>query len=93
MFDELEVECKAGYKADETPVRFSLGQQRKAVVEICDRWYDPGADYFKVKVDDGCLYLLRHDRCTDQWSLRYVRVREPRTLVVTRPGEPGSEPH
>lgn len=93
MFDELTVECRAGYKADEWPLRFTLDQRRKEVVEIADRWYDPEADYFKVKTDDGCLYLLRRDRRTDEWSLRYVRVREPGPLVVMGPGEPDAKPH
>jgi len=92
MFDDLEVECIAGYKADERPVRFTLDRRKKAVVEICDRWYDPEADYFKVKADDGCLYLLRHDLRTDQWSLRYVRIREPETPMVTPLDDPEGNP-
>ena len=93
MFDELKVQCKAGYKADETPVQFTLDKKKRAIVQICDRWYDPDADYFKVRADDGCLYLLRHDRRTDEWSLRYVRIREPRTPLVSPAGEEGGEPH
>ena len=93
MFDRLTVECKAGYKADETPVRFTLDEKERAVIEICDRWYGPDADFFKVKADDGYVYLLRHDRRTDEWSLRYVRIREPLTPPVPTPSDSGSLPH
>ncbi len=89
MFDRLRVECKAGYRGDETPLRFTLDEKERVVVEIIDRWYDPDADYFKLRADDGFLYLLRHDRSTDEWSLRYVRFREPPTPLVPTP--PGAE--
>lgn len=94
MFRRLKVECRAGYKADETPVRLTLDERRLEVVEVCDRWYDPEADYFKVRAEDGCLYLLRRARRSGRWSLRYVRTREPSTPLIP-PLPPGrrSRPH
>jgi hypothetical protein len=92
MFDELKVECRAGYKADETPVRFVLDGQEKTIVEICDRWYAPEADYFKVRAADDYLYLLRHDHRTDAWTLRYIRFRDPRTPMVSPGNDAGREP-
>lgn len=92
MFGKLKVTCRADYKADEEPIRFSLDAREKAVIEICDRWYDPGADYFKVRADDGCFYMLRHDRRTDEWSLRFIRIREPRTPLVPPTGGEGDTP-
>ncbi|MEE9219275.1 MAG: hypothetical protein V3U98_09440 [Acidobacteriota bacterium] len=85
MFDRLRVECRAGFKADETPVRITLNERCLEIVEVRDRWYDPEADYFKLLAEDGCLYLLRHDRSSDAWSLRYVRTREPRTATYITP--------
>lgn len=93
VFDRLKVTCRAGYKADEEPVRFVLDENERTVVRICDRWYDPEADYFKVEADDGCFYMLRHDRRTDEWSLRFIRTREPRTPLVPPSGDEGGKPH
>ncbi len=70
----IEVECYAGYKADETPRRFRLEDQWLEVSEVLDRWYQgagnpewPMADYFKVTASDQHQYLLKHDRESDEW--------------------------
>jgi hypothetical protein len=34
-----------------------------------DRWYDPEATLFKVRVADGSFYILRHDERHDEWTL------------------------
>ena len=39
------------------------------VVEIVDRWLSPEHRYFKVRAEDGHLYLLRHDFELDEWDL------------------------
>lgn len=66
----LRVECYAGHRADAEPRAFHLGERRVAVTEILDRWLDPGHRYFKLRGDDGGVYLLRHDTSTDRWELR-----------------------
>jgi hypothetical protein len=91
-FENLRVECRSECRADERPVRFTWGERWLRVVEVCDRWYDPDADYFKVRADDGCLYLLRRDRALDRWSLRYVRTGEPSTPLVPPPPGAGEKP-
>jgi hypothetical protein len=40
-----------------------------AVTEIIDRWLDPGHRYFKLRGDDGGVYLLRQDTFEDRWEL------------------------
>jgi hypothetical protein len=68
----LEVECYAGYRADERPLRFrpqSAGAPAREVLEILDRWYGVGYRCFKVKADDGNLYVLRHLESEDVWEL------------------------
>ncbi len=65
--DSLEVSCYEGYKAEERPVRFRLGHVRHTVEEILDRWYGPEDRYFKVRTEDGNIYILRRHR--DGWSL------------------------
>jgi len=42
------------------------------VLEVQDRRYDPAATYFKVKADDGNLYILRHS-LEDGWTLQAFR--------------------
>ena len=66
---KLRVMTYAGYKGDERPARFTLGTTTRAVDEVVDRWYGEEHDYFKVIADDGNLYLLRHDRESDEWEL------------------------
>jgi len=67
------VECYSGYKADERPVRLKLADRDREVLAIEDRWYSPGATYFRVLVDDGDRYVLRHDEPQDVWRLAGYR--------------------
>ncbi|HOQ45255.1 MAG TPA: hypothetical protein PLA43_05715 [Bryobacteraceae bacterium] len=74
MISRVEVECYAGYKADERPVRFYLGQREYRVVEVVDQWYSPSATYFRVRGEDGHLYVLRHSiDPADEWTLESFR--------------------
>ncbi len=69
----VQVECYSGYKADERPLRLKLGERALEIVKIEDRWYSPGASYFRVLVADGDRYLLRHEEAQDVWSLAGYR--------------------
>ena len=51
----VEVECYAGRKGDERPVRFRLDKQDYMVEEVLDSWYGPEHVFFKVRADDGNL--------------------------------------
>lgn len=66
---KIRVECYAGYRGEEEPRAFTLGQTRMPVVEILDRWLSPDHRYFKVKVEDGRTLLLRHDPPSGEWEL------------------------
>ena len=70
---EIRVECYAGYRADERPVRFALGDRTCSVEEVEDRWYGPEARFFRVRADDGNVYILRHDEAEDRWTLEGFR--------------------
>jgi len=70
---EISVECYAGHRADERPLRFLLRGRRYEVVELDDQWYSPEARYFRVRADDGNLYVLRHDERRDVWTLDAFR--------------------
>jgi len=70
---KLRVECYAGTNADERPVRFQLGERDHMVEEVVDQWYGPDDVFFKVRTDDGHLYILRHNTSADQWTLEWFR--------------------
>lgn len=65
----LRVECYAGYRGEETPRRFFLGRRAIEVSEVLDRWLAPDHRYFKVRGDDGGLYILRQEMTTLRWEL------------------------
>ena len=69
----LRVQCYAGRKADERPVKFQMGEREFVVEEILDQWYGPSEIFFKVRADDGNLYILRHNSSPDEWQLEYFR--------------------
>jgi hypothetical protein len=71
----LRVECHAGYRGEETPRRFQLGSSTVEVQEILDRWLAPDHRYFKVRGEDGDLYILRHAVSLDDWELTLYRSR------------------
>jgi hypothetical protein len=65
---KLTVECYAGYRGEETPVRFVLGDRSVEVMEVLDCWLAPDHRYFKVRAADG-VYILRNDVTTGNWEL------------------------
>lgn len=68
---KLRVECYSGQRADERPVRFWLEGTEYLVEAVLDRWYEPEAMFYKVRADDGNLYIFRHQTSTPdgQWEL------------------------
>jgi hypothetical protein len=75
----VKVECYSGYKADERPLRIIFETQTLEVAEVEDRWYSPGATYFRVRVPSGERYVLRRDDAQDVWSLTAYRAAEKHT--------------
>ena len=69
----IKVECHAGYKADQRPLRFTMGDQILEVSEVEDQWYSPTSRHFRVRASDGNVYILRHDEEQDRWSLDAFR--------------------
>jgi hypothetical protein len=65
----LRVECYAAHRAESEPRRLHLGRREVAVTEILDRWLDLRHCYYKLRGDDGGIYLLRHDTETGRWEL------------------------
>ena len=65
----IRVECYAGHRGEQEPRAFTLGERRFEVLEILDRWIAPGSRHFKVKVDDGRTFVLKHDTGSGNWEL------------------------
>ena len=76
---DMRIECYAGYRADERPTRFTLRGHTFEIMEVEDRWYSPGAIYFRVRTDDGDYFVLRHDEPQDVWSLDAFRSARERS--------------
>ncbi len=72
----VEVESYAGRKADERPRRFRLDKHEYIVTEVLDQWYAPEHVFFKIRADDGNLYILRHETAVPDGGWDLVSFRE-----------------
>ena len=79
---KLSVECYSGRKADERPVGFWLGGRQYQVEAVLDHWYDPAHIFYKVRADDGNLYVMRQRTSPDgQWELVSFRQSKGKTII------------
>jgi len=82
---DLHVECYCGFRADERPLRFAFPGRPDApprqVAEVLDQWYGVGYQCFKVRADDGGIYILRHFIAEDRWQLDSFRRGEEASPV------------
>jgi hypothetical protein len=74
-YQQVEVECISGHKADERPVAFVFEGRRSEIREIIDRWYEGGLDptrpivnYLKIRTTEDRVFLLRYLSLLDTWS-------------------------
>jgi hypothetical protein len=44
----VRVECLSGYRLEKRPVRIVFEAQSLEIEEVEDRWYSPGATYFRM---------------------------------------------
>jgi len=79
---QVKVECYSGYKSDQRPLKFTLGNRKYPVKEVLDQWYGPNDIYFKLRAEDGDIYILRHHQegNEDFWSLESFR-SEKRPII------------
>jgi hypothetical protein len=68
---QIQVDCYAGYRGEETPRRILLGRRQIEVARIEDQWLAPDHRYFKLISSDGDLYIVRHDPYRNSWQLIY----------------------
>ena len=72
----ITVEAYSGRKANERPVAIRLDEERIEIVDILDRWYGEDHEYFKIKAEDSCTYIIRYDRINDLWELTMTETEE-----------------
>jgi hypothetical protein len=77
----IRVECYSGYKAEERPARIVFETQTLEIAEVEDRWYSPGATYFRALAESGDRYVLRRDDAQDVWSLTAFRAAGKRVDI------------
>jgi hypothetical protein len=69
----LRVEAGAGRGGQAIPRRFYLGSRPVVVDEVLDRWLGDDRSYYKVRGDDGDVYILLHEwapeRAQEHWEL------------------------
>jgi hypothetical protein len=75
---KLNVECYSGRKADERPVRFWLEGRQYFIEAVLDQWYDPESIFYKVRADDGNVYILRQQTSTPDGTWDLVSFRQRR---------------
>lgn len=68
-YEGLRVTCYAGYRGEQEPREFFLGERPVQVIEVIDRWIAPDHRYFKCRGSDGDIYILRQDVAADRWEL------------------------
>ena len=73
----VAVDYYAGHRGDETPRRFTRGDQRVEILAVVERWRTPDHRYFRVSTaDETCT--LRQDEWSGVWELTEEGRRDPR---------------
>ena len=65
----IRAECYAGYRGEQEPLAFWLGERRLTVRDVVDRWVAPEQRWFKVDANDGNVYVLRYDELSEAWEI------------------------
>jgi hypothetical protein len=65
----IRVDCREGHRGEPVPCIFFLGPRQVRVEEVVDRWHGDDHRYYKVRGDDGDLYILRHEPGREHWEL------------------------
>ena len=73
---QLNVESYSGYKANERPVKFWIGEKPVFVESVDYQWRSSDAIYFRVRADDGNAYVLKYSEKTDVWTLENQRIAD-----------------
>jgi len=70
----VTVSCYASHRASVRPVVFTRDGVTHRVDTVLDQWHGPDHRYFKIRAQDGAVFLLQHALETDEWELIYPRL-------------------
>lgn len=70
---DIQVDCYAGYRGEETPRMIRMKSRDVRVVEVMDCWLSEDHRYFKIRGDDDAFYIIRHDPYNISWQLTFYR--------------------
>jgi hypothetical protein len=70
---KIHVECHSGHKVNERPIKFWIGDRVVFVESIEDQWHGTNALYFRIRADDGNIYVLGYDEADDIWTVKSLR--------------------
>ena len=74
---KVRVVCYEGYKSEEMPRTFLLGEGRVELIRVLDRWRGEDHEYVKLDGSDGSRYILRYDRSRDDWEIQRMESPPP----------------
>ncbi len=78
---EVHVERESGHP-EAVPKRFRLDGRKVEIAENLDVWHGRNYRYFKVKGDDGNLYILRFDEERAEWELTMFQSPQAETFAA-----------
>lgn len=55
------------------PHSFQIGEKEFFIREIMDQWYGKEHQFYKVRADDGNIYVLKHSPMTNEWELEFFK--------------------
>ena len=64
----VKVVCYSGHTYAERPVLLIWEGFEHKVKQIEKEWQEPGARLFKVRIEDGRLFILSYNERGDEWS-------------------------
>lgn len=65
---DFVVECRSDSRTGRVPARFGWPGRMRAVAAVLDHWEGEQHRYFRVRTEDGAIYILRQDRAVDRWQ-------------------------
>ncbi|MBC7248437.1 MAG: hypothetical protein H5T73_11775 [Actinobacteria bacterium] len=74
----VQVKCYSGFRSNERPLSFTLYGREFSVMDIEGSWFEEDETSrerracFRVRADDGDLYLLSYDQGNDAWMLHRI---------------------
>jgi hypothetical protein len=76
MLNIVEVEFVNDMERKNEPHRLIFANRTVQILEIIDRWLSPDQYHYKVKAEDGCVYMLCHDLNTQLWEVTMFERRD-----------------